>query len=87
MKSILLAAGSIVALASASLAQPCSAFEQSREADVFSSTGTEEPKPIAQEGRRADALRRNLEKIQLPAGFKIELYAVVPDAASYGDRP
>jgi len=35
---------------------------------------------VPQEGRRADALRRNLESIRLPDGFRIELYAVVPDA-------
>jgi len=35
---------------------------------------------VSQEGRRADALRRNLENIRLPDGFRIELYAVVPDA-------
>src|SRR5262247_3198412 len=28
----------------------------------------------------ADQLRKNLEQIKLPAGFKINLYAVVPDA-------
>jgi glucose/arabinose dehydrogenase len=47
---------------------------------AFQSTGTEEPKPIPQEGRKADALRRNLQKVKLPQGFKIELYALVPDA-------
>jgi glucose/arabinose dehydrogenase len=35
---------------------------------------------VPQEGRRADALRRNLQNIRLPEGFRIELYAVVPDA-------
>jgi glucose/arabinose dehydrogenase len=47
---------------------------------AFQSTGTEEPKPIPQEGRKADAIRRNLQRVKLPQGFKIELYAVVPDA-------
>jgi hypothetical protein len=35
---------------------------------------------VPQEGRRADALRRNLERVRLPEGFRIELYAVIPDA-------
>jgi len=35
---------------------------------------------IPQEGRNADAIRANLEKVKLPAGFNIELYAIVPDA-------
>ena len=35
---------------------------------------------VPQEGRNANAIRKNLEKIKLPPGFKIELFAVVPDA-------
>lgn len=35
---------------------------------------------VAQEGKNADAIRANLKKVKLPEGFKIELYAVVPDA-------
>jgi glucose/arabinose dehydrogenase len=37
-------------------------------------------KTVDQSGKNADALRANLKKIKLPEGFKIELYAVVPDA-------
>ena len=47
----------------------------------FRTTGTAmQMETVPQDGRRADALRRNLERIKLPDGFKIELYAVVPDA-------
>ncbi|HWN06868.1 MAG TPA: PQQ-dependent sugar dehydrogenase [Steroidobacteraceae bacterium] len=35
---------------------------------------------VAQTGKNADAIRANLRKINLPAGFAIELYAIVPDA-------
>ena len=35
---------------------------------------------IEQGGAFADGIKANLEKIKLPPGFKIELYAVVPDA-------
>ncbi|HEX2725853.1 MAG TPA: PQQ-dependent sugar dehydrogenase, partial [Beijerinckiaceae bacterium] len=35
---------------------------------------------IPQTGRKADALNKNLQRIKLPPGFKIELYAIVPDA-------
>lgn len=35
---------------------------------------------VAQEGRNAEAIRNNLKKVKLPEGFKIELFAVVPDA-------
>ncbi len=35
---------------------------------------------IPQTGRKADQVKKNLTKIKLPAGFHIELYALVPDA-------
>jgi glucose/arabinose dehydrogenase len=81
MRTIWLAAVSTVALASSALAQPAAQPTSNLEKlSSFQSTGTTEPRPIAQEGRRADAIRRNLEKIKLPQGFKIDLYAIVPDA-------
>ncbi len=46
----------------------------------FQSTGTTEFTFIDQKGENADAIRKILEKIKLPDGFKISLYAVVPDA-------
>lgn len=36
--------------------------------------------PVPQTGDYAEQLKKNLEKIKLPDGFKINLYAVVPDA-------
>jgi len=82
MKAAWLAAVSTVALASQALAQPASQPPTSNLEKLasFQSTGTVEPRPVPQEGRRADAIRRNLEKIKLPQGFKIDLYAIVPDA-------
>jgi glucose/arabinose dehydrogenase len=82
MKTVLLAAVSVVALASSSFAQPAtqSPTGNLEKLSSFQSTGTAEPRPVAQEGRRADAIRKNLEKIKLPAGFKIDLYSIVPDA-------
>ncbi|WP_134496270.1 PQQ-dependent sugar dehydrogenase [Microvirga pakistanensis] len=82
MKSIWLAAVSTVAFASSSFAQPATQppTNNLEKLQTFQSTGTAEPRQIPQEGRRADAIRRNLQKIKLPAGFKIDLYAVVPDA-------
>jgi glucose/arabinose dehydrogenase len=35
---------------------------------------------VPQTGKNADAIRENLKKVKLPPGFKIELYAIVPDA-------
>jgi len=46
----------------------------------FQSTGVTEFTYIDQTGPNADAIKANLEKIKLPAGFKLSLYAAVPDA-------
>ncbi len=54
---------------------------------AFKSTGTEPAPEVPQTGRRADAIRKTLAKITLPAGFKIDLYAVVPDARSIAVGP
>jgi glucose/arabinose dehydrogenase len=43
--------------------------------------------PIPQTGKTADAIRENLKRIKLPPGFKIELYAVVPDARHMAVAP
>lgn len=42
---------------------------------------------VPQEGRNADAIRANLKNIKMPPGFKIELYAVVPDARHMAVAP
>jgi glucose/arabinose dehydrogenase len=42
---------------------------------------------VAQTGRNADAIRENLRRIKLPPGFKIDLYAVVPDARHMAIAP
>lgn len=46
----------------------------------FQSTGVTEFTVIDQTGDFADGIKKNLERVQLPPGFKIGLYAVVPDA-------
>jgi len=43
--------------------------------------------PVPQTGKNADAIRENLKRIKLPPGFKIELYAVVPDARHMAVAP
>lgn len=51
-------------------------------------SGTDPSIPmVAQTGKNADQLRANLKNITLPAGFKIDLYAVVPDARSMAVAP
>jgi len=42
---------------------------------------------VAQQGRNANALRENLKRIKLPPGFRIELFAVVPDARHMAVAP
>src|SRR5690606_17565591 len=47
----------------------------------FSTTGTPLQIPtVPQDGPQADAIRKTLQGIKLPPGFKIDLYALVPDA-------
>src|SRR5215470_20381635 len=43
-------------------------------------TGMAAFQPVPQNDEYAAQLRKNLEQIKLPPGFKINLYAVVPDA-------
>jgi glucose/arabinose dehydrogenase len=43
--------------------------------------------PVPQTGPNADAIRQNLKRIKLPPGFRIDLYAVVPDARHMAVAP
>jgi glucose/arabinose dehydrogenase len=43
--------------------------------------------PVPQTGANADAIRENLKRIKLPPGFKIDLYAIVPDARHMAIAP
>ncbi len=54
----------------------------------FQTTGTPlEMESVDQTGERAAQLRANLESITLPPGFRIDLYAVVPDARHIAVAP
>jgi len=54
----------------------------------FKTTGTAlDLESVEQTGARADQLRANLERIKMPPGFKIGLYAVVPDARHMAMAP
>ncbi|MCJ2043940.1 PQQ-dependent sugar dehydrogenase [Methylobacterium sp. J-078] len=97
MRSVLIAAlltgCAAVASSTTALAQGAAPAETKAKADALEkltgmqSTGTAEAPEIPQTGRRADALRKTLSKIKLPDGFKIDLYAVVPDARSIAVGP
>jgi glucose/arabinose dehydrogenase len=43
--------------------------------------------PVRQDGPNAEAIRQNLKKVKLPPGFRIELFAIVPDARHMAVAP
>ena len=47
---------------------------------AFKTTGTETGESIEQQGKFADNVRKILQTIKLPPGFKIDLFALAPDA-------
>lgn len=57
------------------------AQDNMKKLENFQSTGANlNMETIPQQGAKAEALRKNLKNIKLPTGFKIDLYAIVPDA-------
>jgi glucose/arabinose dehydrogenase len=76
VKSVL-ASAMLVAFSASSFAKD----ENLEKISSFKNTDTEIDIPtVNQGGKNVDQLKANLKKIKLPQGFKIELYAVVPDA-------
>ena len=85
MKSSAVAlAASLVVAASPLLAAPTDNLQKLQN---FKQTGAAPAEKIAQDGKQADALRENLKAIKLPQGFKIELFAVVPEARHMAVEP
>lgn len=81
MKAVLGAASALaLAFAAPAFAQPQPSAGNLEKLGNFQQTGTVEPAHIPQTGPKADAIKRNLAKVKLPRGFKISLYALVPDA-------
>jgi glucose/arabinose dehydrogenase len=83
----------VALLAAASLFVASNAFAQARPDNLstlkqmkVATTDLNIP-TVAQTGRNADAIRDNLKKVKLPPGFKIELYAIVPDARHMAVAP
>src|SRR4051794_21401295 len=80
------------AFASGALAQPAPAEKTApgdnmEKLQGFRTTGTGDIPLIPQGGAKAEAAKRNLLKIKLPPSFKIELYALVPDARAIAVGP
>jgi len=76
---ILLAAGLALAV-SATAAFARSDEENLRKLGSFKRTDAPEMRTIEQNTKYADNLRKVLKNIKLPDGFKIELFALAPDA-------
>jgi len=76
----------LLTVAAAMLLASVTAFAQNNPSNLeklgeFKTTGASPNIPtIPQTGPKADAIKKNLEKIKLPHGFHIGLYALVPDA-------
>src|ERR1044072_468353 len=85
MRVLLGASALAVALALPAQAQQPSAGNLEKLGN-FQQTGTAEMAHIPQTGAKADAIKRSLAKIKLPRGFKISLYAIVPDARPHPGR-
>jgi len=86
MKKALAALGaSAICLAFGNVAQGQTALDKMRNVQT---TGTSfGPQFVDQSGPKAEQLRKNLNNVRMPDGFKIELYAVVPDARHMAVAP
>ncbi|MDP2696570.1 sorbosone dehydrogenase family protein [Thalassospira sp.] len=73
--------GAVVALFAAGTASAqAPAPDNLEKLSNFQSTGTTEFSFIEQTGPYADGIKKTLDRIKMPDGFKISLYAIVPDA-------
>ncbi|MFH1805112.1 MAG: PQQ-dependent sugar dehydrogenase [Pseudomonadota bacterium] len=73
--------GAVVALFAAGTASAqAPAPDNLEKLSNFQSTGTTEFTFIEQTGPYADGIKKTLDRIKMPDGFKIGLYAIVPDA-------
>jgi glucose/arabinose dehydrogenase len=87
MRKLLLAAVStaVLIISGPAIAQNTENLEK---LGAFKTTGASPKIPtIPQGGAQADAIKKNLEKIKLPHGFHISLYALVPDARDIAVGP
>lgn len=79
MNRLLLGTASLLAVTALAQAQ-APVPENLEKLSNFQTTGTSEFTFVDQTGDYADGIKKTLERIKLPDGFKIGLYAVVPDA-------
>jgi glucose/arabinose dehydrogenase len=68
-------------LVCASITLAAHAQDNMQKLEGFRTTGTSLAlETVPQGGAKVDALKANLQKVKLPPGFKIDVYAIVPDA-------
>ena len=79
MKTLLASAAALGLCAGAALAQGALPDNLAK-LGAFKTTGVTEFTVVEQGGDFAEGIKKTLERITLPEGFKIELYAIVPDA-------
>lgn len=88
LKRLLISAATVALLATPALSQAGKAPDNLEKLGEFKSTGTSMDIPtVEQKGDNAKAIANILKKIKLPSGFKISLYAVVPDAREMAIGP
>ena len=80
MKKFLLSIAPLALSAGMASAQAADVPDNLDRLSNFQTTGVTDFTYVDQTGDFADGIKRNLERITLPPGFKIALYAVVPDA-------
>ena len=77
-----------VVVAVGSIAGAASAQTNIEKLKQFKVSGTDlNIPPVPQTGKNADAINENLKRIKLPPGFRIELFAIVPDARHMAIAP
>lgn len=79
MKKFAAAVSTFAVMAGAALAQGALPDNLAK-LGAFKTTGVTDFTVVEQGGDYAEAIKKTLERITLPDGFKIELYAIVPDA-------
>jgi glucose/arabinose dehydrogenase len=80
-QSAALAAAILYACGHTVSAQPAQPGANLEKLQQFRATGTPlEIEKVPQGGQMADSIKKSLSRIKVPSGFKISLYAIVPDA-------
>lgn len=80
MNRYMMSAAFAALIAGSVSAQEADTRSNSEKMQAMQSTGTTEFTFVEQSGDYAEGIKRTLERITLPEGFKIGLYAIVPDA-------